>query len=353
MFNNCNLNIVCNLEFGIYNKNMLFDTHCHLNFKAFEGRIEGVIGAAHEAGVNYMTVVGTDEGSSKKAVEIAEEYEGIYAAVGVHPHHVYKQEQKIGVAKKGIPIPLRHNHNDFEGQSSAGGLTRRSLGEGGNEFDDRIYFLKELLTNKKVVAIGEVGIDKYEYKNTKYSDYKIDENFIEAQKKLFNEQIKLALQYDKSLIIHNRRAREDVLEILNEVWDKKMEYRTVFHCCEPDKKLLRFAQDHKIFMGIDGDVTYYKEKQAFVKNIPLEFLVLETDAPYLMPHLHASFDEVTSATKAGQGFGGQAELLQKPNEPKNIKLISNFIAQLVGETGEKIAEVTTNNAKTLFGISRN
>jgi TatD DNase family protein len=299
---------------------MLFDTHCHLNFKIFDNKVEEVIGAAHDNGISSMVVVGTDEGSSKKAVGIAEEYEGIYAAVGVHPHHVYKQEQKIGGAKKGIP--------------TACSLICGQTNPGGNEFDDRIYFLKELLTNKKVVAIGEMGIDKYEYKNTKYSDYKIDKNFIEAQKKLFNEQIKLAFQYDKSLIIHNRRAREDILGILNEVWDKKMEYKTVFHCCEPDKKLLRFAQDHKIFMGIDGDVTYYKEKQAFVKNIPLELLVLETDAPYLMP------EPIRSEKKF-------------PNEPKNIKLISNFIAQLIGETGEKIAEVTTNNAKTLFGISLN
>jgi len=283
---------------------MLFDTHCHLNFKAFENRVEEVIGAAHEAGVDYMTVVGTDEETSKKAVEIAEKYEGIYAAVGVHPHHVFTdQKSKI------------KNQND----------------------KSKLKNIEDLLTSEKVVAIGEVGIDKHEYKNTKYQDYKVDENFIEAQEKLFSKQIKLALQYSKSLIIHNRRSRENILKILNSVWTKEMEYKTVFHCCEPDKKFFQFAKDHKIFIGVDGDITYYKEKQTFVKGVPLDLLVLETDAPLLVP----------------EPFRSQNKLENKNllNEPKNIKLIANFIAQLVGETEEKIAEVTTSNAKTLFGIS--
>lgn len=307
---------------------MLFDTHCHLNFKAFENRVEEVVGAARNNGVNYMVVVGTSEESSKKAVEIAEKYDGIYAAVGIHPHHVYEQSKKTGPAAALLPVSAQHVMRLPAGRQAAVDPPARAT-----------RFLETLLTNKKVVAIGEVGIDKHEYKNTKYTDYKVDEKFIEEQKKLLNSQIKLALQYNKSLIIHNRRAREDILEILNEVWDKKMEYKTVFHCCEPDKKLLQFAKDHKIFIGIDGDVTYYKEKQVFVKSIPLKLLVLETDAPYLMPRLH-------------QGFGGQAEPLKKPNEPKNIKLISIFISHLIGETEEKIAEITTNNAKTLFGISQ-
>lgn len=315
---------------------MLFDTHCHLNFKAFENRVDEVISGAHDNGVEKMIVVGTDEETSKKAVEIAGKYEGIYAAVGIHPHHVFKKEQKkiyvdkekTGPAAALLPVSAQPANLERDLRAAVDPPARATR------------ILEKLLTSKKVVAIGEVGIDKYEYKNTKYSDYKIDENFIEAQEKLFSEQIKLALQHNKSLIIHNRRAREDILAVLNEVWNKKMEYKTVFHCCEPDKKLFQFAKDHKIFIGIDGDVTYYKEKQTFVKGVPLDLLVLETDAPYLMPRLY-------------QGFGGQAEPLQKPNEPKNVKLISNFIAQLVGETEEKIAEITTNNAKTLFGISRN
>ncbi len=201
---------------------MLFDTHCHLNFKAFKDRVKEVIGEAHEAGVDYMTVVGTDEETSKKAVEIAEKYEGVYAAVGIHPHHAI--EQKIGGSQGRDP-------DNAQALRSRGSID-------GKEMTDRIYFLEKILSNKKVVAIGEVGIDKHVYQNTKYQNYEVDKEFIEKQKQLFDNQIRLAIQHNKSLIIHNRRSGEDILVILSGVWDKKMEYKTVFHCCEPDKKLL-------------------------------------------------------------------------------------------------------------------
>jgi len=226
---------------------MLFDTHCHLNFKAFEGRVEEVVRAARDAGVNNIIVPGTDIETSKRAVEIAERFEGVYAAVGIHPHHVYE-------------LFLEVRHRVFSSTSPPKGGSPKSLTK------KQVSTLLYLLKNPKVVAIGEVGIDKHNYQKTKHQDYKVDEAFVELQKIFLIEQIKLAIKYNKSLILHNREAKKDMLGLLESVWDKKLEGRTVFHCCEPDFELLEFAKKHKMFIGVDGDITYYKEKQEFIKD---------------------------------------------------------------------------------------
>jgi TatD DNase family protein len=279
---------------------MFFDTHCHLNFKAFDGQVDEVVKAAKAVGVNQIIIPGTDIETSEKAIKIAEEQEGIYAAIGVHPHHVYEF----------LINPKR--------------LSQRQ--ESSLFLSQELKKIENLLSNKKVVAVGEVGLDRHIYDKTKYDDYKIDENFIELQKVFLKEQIKLAVKYEKSLILHNREAKKDMFEILNQVWDKKLEGRTVFHCCEPSKKLLEFAVDKKMFIGVDGDLIYYKEKQEFIKTVPLEILVLETDAPFLSP------------------------TRQFPNEPKNILLIAECVAKLKNISIEEVSKVTTENARKLFRI---
>lgn len=292
----------------------MFDTHCHLNFKAFDGRVEEVINQANKAGVNQIVIPGTDVETSKKAIEIAEKFDGIYAAVGIHPHNVFEilkaQGQNflspVGDAKNSIPSLY---------------------------LKKEIKKIENLLSNKKVLAIGEVGIDRHIYQKTKYPDYKIEEEFVELQKIFLKEQIKLAIKYDKSLILHNREAREDTLGVLGSVWDRKLEGRAVFHCCEPDKTLLEFAQKHKMFIGVDGDVTYYKEKQKFIKIVPLDMLVFETDSPFLNP-------EPLRKTEGGM-----------KNEPKNIKIIAEFIAQLLHCSIDSLSKQTTENAKRLFSVS--
>ncbi len=275
----------------------MFDTHCHLNFQCFAGKEKEVIDRAKTAGVNYFLVPGTDKQSSRKAVEIAQKYDGVYAAVGIHPHHVY-ESQKSNVKSQNC-----------------------------------ISNLKMLLQQEKVVAVGEVGLDRHVYKNTKYDGYAVEETFIESQKVYLQEQINLALEYDKSLILHNREAKDDFLAVLKDKWDKKLVGRTVFHCCEPDEELLQFAIDHKIYIGVDGDVTYDPKKQAFVKKIPLDLLVLETDSPYLLPE----------PLRSQKLF---------PNEPKNIPLIAEFISKLKHTSINQLIEVTTNNAKRLFNLMR-
>ncbi|PIP64279.1 hypothetical protein COW96_03425 [Candidatus Roizmanbacteria bacterium CG22_combo_CG10-13_8_21_14_all_33_16] len=204
--------------------------------------------------------------------------------------------------------------------------------------------IEKLITYPKVVAIGEVGLDKHEYQNTKYEKYVVDNQFINAQKALLTEQIKLAITYKKSLILHNREAKKEILEaLIKPAVAKALAGKAVFHCCEPDFELLNFAIKHHIYIGVDGDVTFNQEKQEFIKKVPLDLLVLETDSPYLLPR---------PPRKPACWRCGRSELLRSkkayPNKPENIKIIAKFIAQLCGQPVDLIKEKTTENAKKLF-----
>ncbi len=296
----------------------MFDTHGHLNFSAFKKNLDEVVKNANEAGVNYFVVPGTDSENSKKAVEIAQKYDNVYAAVGIHPHHIFEYFREESTKKiSRVNSSLRSSNTN-----SPNFFISSSLAQ-----------LKSFLSEKKVVAIGEVGIDRHYYQQTKYENYQVDESFIDLQKKLLEKQIELAIQYDKSLILHNREAKKDVLEILNKLWDTKLEYKTVFHCCEPDMELLEFAKIHKMFIGVDGDVTYRKDKQEFIKKVPLEILVLETDSPLLLP------EPLRSQKKY-------------PNEPKNLKIIAEFISHLRDDSINQLIKSTTDNARRLFRLPK-
>src|SRR3989344_5908226 len=300
----------------------MFDTHCHLNFKAFnppssrhmsglrrdfasssersrslKKTLPDVIARARKAGVIEIVVPGTDVKTSKRGVEVAEKIDGVYAAVGIHPHHAHKL------------------------------ITNDEL-----RITNELEEIEQLLSHPKVVAVGEVGLDNHTYDNTVYKDYQVDSRFLELQKELFQKQIELAIRYKKSLILHNREARDDFLQILREKWVTRLEFRTVFHCCEPDEELLAHAKEHHIFIGVDGDVTYSKKKQEFIKNVPLDMLVLETDSPFLLP------EPLKSQKKY-------------PNEPANVAIICKFISQLRGEDIDKIQKITTVNAKRLFSLN--
>lgn len=272
----------------------MIDTHCHLNFKAFEGKVDEAIKRAEKVGVGYFVVPGTDVPTSKKAVELAEKYPNVVAAVGIHPHHVF-QYQKSNIK------------NDLKE-------------------------IEKLLQNKKVVAVGEVGLDRHYYNDTKYKEYRINNDFMDLQKILFKAQIKLAMKYKKSLIIHTRETAGECLEIIGDssILDA-LKGSMVFHCCEADNRLLEFALAHQIYIGVDGDVTYNQEKQEFVKKIPLELILLETDSPFLLP-------EPLRSKKL------------YPNEPKNIVLIADTIARLKNISIKRLIEATTKNAKKLFQV---
>ena len=299
---------------------MLIDTHCHLNFQSFDGKVEEVVKSANEAGVKSIVVPGTDIETSKKAVEIASKNKGIYAAVGIHPHHVFEIYSKVaGPVSETFP-------SDARDQRQAGKITTLRGDPFSSTPAELLFSLSEFLKNPKVVAIGEVGIDRHNYEKTRHKDYKVDEEFVGLQKEFFEKQIELAIKHNKALVIHNREAKKDVLGVLEGFGANQFHKRAVFHCCEPDIDLLEFAKAHGMFIGVDGDVVYWGQKQEFIKKVPMDMLVLETDSPFLSPY---------------QKF---------PNEPKNIPFIGEFIAKLKEIPVKEIKEKTTENARKLFQI---
>lgn len=277
----------------------LVDTHCHLNFEALYDDADAVIQRARKNNVGIIVVPGSDIATSKKAIKLATRYEDIYAAVGIHPHHIYEYH--------GFDKPLDEQ-------------LKRDL-----------VLIEELLSDAHVVAVGEVGIDRYYYRDTKYSKYAVDETFVELQKKALRKQMGFALTYGKSLILHNRLAVDDIVSVLTDQWDEKLSLKTVFHCCEADETLLAFATAKQIYLGVDGDSTWSKKKQRFIAAVPLERLVLETDAPYLTPE----------PARETQKF---------PNEPANLVYVRDMIAQIKSITPEEVAKQTSENAHTLFNI---
>ncbi|OGM34239.1 hypothetical protein A2962_04825 [Candidatus Woesebacteria bacterium RIFCSPLOWO2_01_FULL_39_61] len=268
----------------------MFDTHCHLNFEAFKSTFEDVISRARHEGVSKMLIPGTDLETSKRAFDIAETHQNIYASVGIHP--------------------------------------TKDLGK--LNLDSVMFKLEELAHSDKVVAIGEVGLDYYWFRSSP-----------DVQKVFFKSQIKLALKLGKSLIIHNRHAGEDVISSLQNVWHKALGKRSVFHCCEVDSNMLLFAKNNGIFIGVDGDVTYDKAKQKFIKEVPLEQIVIETDSPYILPEPYRSQSSLPKGDSKDQML----------NEPKNVKLIIEAVAKLKKVTPKELEKITTDNGKTLFGLN--
>jgi len=261
---------------------MYIDTHCHLNFKAFEGDWQKVADEAVRAGVEKMMVVGADLETSAKAVELAEKHKNLWAAAGIHPHHC---QNKIDMDK-----------------------------------------LESLAKNKKVVAIGECGLDYHIYEKTKYPDATITPDIKVLQKRLFGQQIQLAKKFKLPMIIHNRAAGEDTLDTLKHFCAGDGQYpRGVFHCISGSKKLLTKILGLGFYVGIDGNVTYSQEVQALVKIAPLNRILLETDAPYLSPKHDGS-----------------------RNFPQSVKIVAQFLAKLKGTSINQIEAKTTKNAKKLF-----
>ncbi len=272
----------------------MIDTHTHLQFQAFEGIVDQVIKESLEAGIEKMIVVGTNIETSIKALDLAQKYESLYASVGIHPHHIFAY------------------------------LNNRFHPRGGSLGED-LKQIEKLITDEKVIAVGEVGMDRQVYGKTKYENYKVTEKFIDLQKKAFAFQIKLAIKYKKTLIIHNILAVSKLLEILDDHLGGGLSLKVVFHCCEPDERLLAFAKEHHIYIGIDGDITEYPAKQEFIKKVPLDLLVLETDSPFLAPI----------------GF-------KFPNTPKNLIEINNFIADLLNKDSQELKKIVTDNSIQLF-----
>ena len=211
---------------------MIFDTHCHLNSEELYNNIDEVIASAKVVGVDKFLVVGWDIKSSYLAIELANKYPEIYAAIGVHP-------------------------TDIDGVTD-------------EDFDK----LMTHVNDPKVVAIGEIGLDYHWVKDPEQR---------EKQKQWFIKQINAANLYKKPISIHNREAFGDCLAILKE---HKPLYGGVMHCYSGSVELLKDVLDLGLYIGLDGPLTFTNSKtpKEVCEVVPLDRLVVETDSPYLAPH---------------------------------------------------------------------
>lgn len=210
---------------------MLFDTHVHLNVKQFDEDREEVIKRAKEAGVTHMVIVGFDHETIPKAIELAEENDNFYAAVGWHPVDAI----------------------DF---------TEKELG-----------WLEELAAHPKVVALGEMGLD-----------YHWDKSPKDVQKEVFRKQIRLARKVNLPIIIHNREATEDIVTILQE--ENAADIGGIMHCYSDSASYLQSFLDMNFHISLGGPVTFKNAvfPKDVAKAVPAERLLIETDCPFLAPH---------------------------------------------------------------------
>lgn len=254
---------------------MLFDTHAHLNAEQYNDDLEEVIERAKHEGVQELVVVGFDRPTIKKAIELAEAYEFIYASVGWHPVDAIDMT------------------------------------------DEDLQWIEELASHPKVVALGEMGLDYYWDKSPK-----------DVQREVFRKQIRLAKKVKLPIIIHNRDATADVVEILKE--EGAAEVGGIMHCFSGSVEIAKECIEMNFYISLGGPVTFKnaKKPKEVAAEIPLDRLLIETDCPYLTPHPYRG----------------------KRNEPSYVKLVAQQIAELKGISFEEVAEATTANAKKCFGM---
>jgi len=256
---------------------MLVDTHAHLDMPEFERDLPSVIQRAEESEVTTILTVGTELESCRKTLEIVESYKHIFAIVGVHPHYSSKIHEK--------------------------------------DLDD----LKHMALHEKVKAWGEIGLDFYR----NYSHPEIQRN-------RFRQQINIGSELKLPLVIHSRQATEETIKILME--EKAWEMGGVIHCFSGDEKVAMRYLEMGFYISIPGVITYRgaQELRGVAKNLPIERILLETDAPFLAPEPHRG----------------------KRNEPAYVRITAETIAEIRGLDIAQVAAITTDNACRVFNINR-
>jgi len=256
-----------------------FDSHCHLNDEKILLHLDEVVFDAKEAGVDAMVCIGYDLASSKKAIEIANRYEGVYAAIGFHPENI-------------------------EGQNK----------------EDSLREIRLLAKEERVIAIGEIGLDYYWYK---------DPEVRQRQKPWFIAQIELANELNLPVSIHARDATQDVYEILR---DHPLKAGGVLHCYSGSVESLREFAKLGLYFGFDGPITFKNAitPKECVKECPLDRLLVETDSPYLAP----------------TPFRG------KENGPKYIPYIVSEMAKIKEMDEEVLRQNLADNFTRLFRVKQ-
>ncbi|NLC28005.1 MAG: TatD family hydrolase [Campylobacteraceae bacterium] len=256
---------------------MIIDTHCHLDSKRYDEDLKKVIERAKNKGVKGFLLPGANLEDLSKAKEISYKFDEAFYAAGVHPYHHEQYDEKI---------------------------------------------LREYLNDPRCIAVGECGLDYYRL--PKDEDERLAEK--EAQKKVFKAQIELAIEFQKPLIVHIREASEDSLNILSAFAAGKV-CGGVLHCYNASEILLPLS-DSNFYFGIGGVITFKNEKKLgkILPHIPLDKLLLETDAPYLTPDPHRG----------------------ERNEPFFTNLVVEKMAEILNIETKTLIIQTTNNAKRLF-----
>lgn len=210
----------------------LYDTHCHLNADDFKDDVENYLSRAHEAGVHTLNVIGWDLDSSRKAIELADKYQHVYAVIGTHPSDVFKVEPSV------------------------------------------LLEIESLAKHPKVVAIGEIGLDYYWHKDPSEHD---------IQKAWFIAQIDLANKLNLPIVIHMREATQDTYEILK---NHPVKRPSVMHCYSSSLEMAYEFMKLGYYISLGGPVTFKnaKEPKRVAEMVPVDRLLIETDSPYLAPH---------------------------------------------------------------------
>ena len=252
---------------------MYFDTHAHYDDKAFDNDRNALLTLLNDEGVDYILDPGCDLASSRAAIALAERFDFVYAAVGFHPE-------------------------ELEGYS-----------------EEAFHQMEALAAHPKCVAIGEIGLDYY-----------WDASHKTEQKALFRRQIDLALALDKPVIIHDREAHGDCMEIVRDYPG----LRGVFHCYSGSAEMAEELLKRGWYLGFDGPITYKNARKALevLALCPLERLLIETDSPYLSP----------------------VPLRGKRNDSGNLPYIVDKIAEIKGLRHEDVAAAAMANGCRLFGI---
>ena len=253
---------------------MLFDTHAHYDDERFDGDREALLAGMPEKNVGLIVNPGCDISSSRTAVALAESFDFVYAAVGIHPE----------------------NCGDFE--------------------PGMIDLLRQMAKNPRVVAIGEIGLDYYWAENPPR----------ELQQEVLRRQLRLAEELGLPVIIHDRDAHGDTLEIVREF----PRVQGVFHCFAGSAEMARELIKMGWMLSFNGAVTFKNAKKApeVIAAVPLEKLMIETDAPYLTPVPHRG----------------------ERNDSSYVRLVAEKIAQIKGLTPEEVEKATWENGRRFFGV---
>ncbi len=277
------------------------DTHCHIQFNTYKDEREAVVRRNLERGV-IMNVVGTQMDTSKAAVELAEQYDHVYATIGTHPTHLF-------------PTYVDEEETSFKSRNE--------------DFDEAFY--TELVQSKKVIAIGETGLDLYHLPKTPSR-----EEVLEKQTKVFLQHVDFAQKHDLPLVVHCRDAHLELLESLKSSgFEQKL--RGVIHCFTGNWEFAQQYLNLGFYLGFTGVITYPPKKTdpkpqeellEVLRNMPLDRMLVETDAPYLAP----------------QAYRGER------SEPWMVEEQVKFLAGLRGLSSEEMSNILFQNSSTLFSL---